>query len=339
MSCLICPNLQQYFLLEHYGLLTGRVQLFHNKYTQSTHTSIPHEYVKHIRTHRDKTFGFGTAYLGQYFPAKDCPEASSWIFLNAFKFLRCGPFPKFGAHGARATPSWPHRSTGETVGCFSKAKPTILDANVATIGGLLLGNHVNLEGGMRKSARRNKGASLTTVTFDPTRCQTLFCCHAESFSCLGWMWLEIWEERYWVYGWFHHVPSQHRLWIARITLCSAAWFFETGPDLRIFHAGETHNKTIQNPWLLLVRFSTTVCCDVISKQVPRKQHTHTHREKAQQASHEKSARAQVLCPSQDFFVGKVSEGCNMLWVQQTNNYVQYVQHYMLWQVRDFTNLL
>ena len=86
----------------------------------------------------------------------------------------------------------------------------------------------------------------------------------------------IWEERYWVYGWFHHVPSQHRLWIARITLCSAAWFFETGPDLRIFHAGETHNKTIQNPWLLLVRFSTTVCCDVISKQVPRKQHTHTH---------------------------------------------------------------
>lgn len=56
--------------------------------------------------------------------------------------------------------------------------------------GLLLGNHVNLEGGMRKSARRNKGASLTTVTFDPTRCQTLFCCHAESFSCLGWMWLE-----------------------------------------------------------------------------------------------------------------------------------------------------
>ena len=135
----------------------------------------------------------------------------------------------------------------------------------------------------------------------------------------------IWEERYWVYGWFHHVPSQHRLWIARITLCSAAWFFETGPDLRIFHAGETHNKTIQNPWLLLVRFSTTVCCDVISKQVPRKQHTHTHREKAQQASHEKSARAQVLCPSQDFFVGKVSEGCNMLWVQQTNNYVQYVQ--------------
>ena len=98
------PKPATIFLLEHYGLLTGRVQLFHNKYTQSTHTSIPHEYVKHIRTHRDKTFGFGTAYLGQYFPAKDCPEASSWIFLNAFKFLRCGPFPKFGAMGQEQPP-------------------------------------------------------------------------------------------------------------------------------------------------------------------------------------------------------------------------------------------
>lgn len=67
-------------------------------------------------------------------------------------------------------------------------------------------------------------------------------------------------------------------------------------------------------------------------------HTHTHRETAQQASHEKSARAQVLCPSQDLFVGKVSEGCNMLEYNK-KQVCTICAACMLWQARGFTNLL
>lgn len=126
---------------------------------------------------------------GTIFPSK---RLSSWsIILNileCFQIPQAWAIPKVRGHGARAPPSWPHRSTGETVGCFSTGKTYNTRCKRGNDWGLLLGNHVNLKGGMRKSARRNKGASLTT--FDPTRCQTLFCCHAESFSCLGWMWLE-----------------------------------------------------------------------------------------------------------------------------------------------------
>ena len=144
----VCPNVQQSFLLEHCGLLRGFTTVyptfFHNGYTQSTrthaHTHTTHEYVKHIRTHRDKTFGYGTAYLGQYFPAKDClpeHEPSMTIILNALKFLRHEPFPKFGAMGQEQRPPDHIDPPPTTVGwCWmflqELAIAAILNANVAS---------------------------------------------------------------------------------------------------------------------------------------------------------------------------------------------------------------
>ena len=214
-----------------------------------------------------------------------CPVSIIWNIFN-FEFLRRGPFPKFGAMGQEQHPPDHIDPPAKQLDVSAKpANPTILDATVSTIGAV------------RQSCQSWRGDEIVMLN--------------HSLACAG----RGWNLKRKLLG-LLVVPScsistQQCLWIARITLCSAAWFFETGPDLRIFHRGETYNKAIQNPWLLLIRFSTTVCCE-ISKQVPE---SNTHLEELSKPAMK-----------------------NMLWVQQnTTMYNMYT--YVLWQAPDFMSRL
>jgi len=80
---------------------------------------------------------------GTIFPSKRLSWSIILNILECFQIPQAWAIPKVRGHGARATPSWPHRSTGETVGCFSKTGKTYnTRCKSGNDWGLLLGNHV-----------------------------------------------------------------------------------------------------------------------------------------------------------------------------------------------------
>ena len=130
---------------------------------------------------------------------------------------------------------------------------------------------------------------------------------------------EIWEEpRYCV------VPSPQRLWIAWITVCSAAWLFEAGPDLRIFHAWNSQ----QNPWLLLIRISAIQYAVMwVQNSIPRKP-------RKQHPPWKNSTRQPWKEPSTRLVCAKYQKVVKCY----EHNKQKLCTTFMLWQTRDFTNL-
>ena len=176
----VCPNVQQSFLLEHCGLLRGFTTVyptfFHNGYTQSTRTHAHTHNTRICQTHTHtpwQNLWIWNSISGTIFPSK---RLSSWTWtindhhLECFEIPEAWAIPKVRGHGARATPSWPHRSTTNhcwmMLDVFTRTGDSCNTQHKRGIDwGLLLGNHVNLEGGMRKCARRNKGASVLVDYF------------------------------------------------------------------------------------------------------------------------------------------------------------------------------